>query len=107
MSVNDIVDEHPDLQHEDIPAALNYAADMKVLDERVHPATGRTMIYVACDVMNGDARVADDDELAELAWSERQPRVCRLPARARMLLHVALEILVTKHNQPRSHSSHQ
>lgn len=46
--------------------------DMKVLGERVHPATGRTMIYVACDVVNGDARVADDDELAELVWSERQ-----------------------------------
>lgn len=46
-------------------------AETKVLGERVHPATGRTMVYVACDVVNGDARVVDDDELVELAWAER------------------------------------
>lgn len=45
-------------------------AETKLLGERVHPATGRTMIYVACDVINGEARVADEDELADFVWSE-------------------------------------
>ncbi|MCA1709589.1 MAG: NUDIX hydrolase [Actinobacteria bacterium] len=46
--------------------------ERKVLGERVHPTTGRTMVYVACDVVNGQARVADHDELSEIAWSEHQ-----------------------------------
>lgn len=46
-------------------------AEAEILGERIHPATGRTMIYVACDVVNGEARVADDDELADIVWSER------------------------------------
>ncbi|MFD8143823.1 NUDIX hydrolase [Streptomyces sp. NPDC059708] len=41
---------------------------VKVLGERVHPATGRRMSYTACRVIGGDAYVADTDELAELAW---------------------------------------
>lgn len=44
--------------------------DVSVLGERVHPNTGRTMIYVACQVIGGTATVIDDDELAELAWSD-------------------------------------
>ncbi|MEV6441154.1 NUDIX hydrolase [Amycolatopsis sp. NPDC051716] len=44
--------------------------DVSVLGERVHPNTGRTMIYVACQVVGGTATVVDDDELAELAWSD-------------------------------------
>ena len=43
--------------------------DVSVLGERVHPNTGRTMIYVACRVVDGEAAVVDDDELAEFAWS--------------------------------------
>lgn len=42
------------------------------LGERVHPATGRMMIYVACEVVDGtgdEARVTDD-ELAEVAWCD-------------------------------------
>lgn len=46
-------------------------AETKVLGERVHPATGRTMVYVACDVVTGEATVVDDEELVELAWAER------------------------------------
>lgn len=46
-------------------------AEAKVLGERVHPATSRTMVYVACDVVSGDASVVDDEELVELAWAER------------------------------------
>ena len=47
--------------------ALDVAAD-KVLGERVHPASGRHMVYIACHVTGGTARVADEDELAEVAW---------------------------------------
>lgn len=39
-----------------------------VLGERVHPNTGRTMIYVACEVIEGDAYVADSEELADVTW---------------------------------------
>ncbi len=41
----------------------------KVLGERVHPATGRTMFYVACHVVEGNARVGDEEELSEFTWS--------------------------------------
>ncbi|MCX5123697.1 MULTISPECIES: NUDIX hydrolase [unclassified Streptomyces] len=41
---------------------------VKPLGERIHPATGRLMSYTACEVVGGDAHVADTDELAELAW---------------------------------------
>lgn len=41
------------------------------LGERVHPNTGRTMVYVACDVVDGTAHVADEEELAEVAWCDR------------------------------------
>ena len=38
------------------------------LGERVHPATGRLMQYVACEYVDGDAHVADEDEIAAVAW---------------------------------------
>ncbi|MFB0627629.1 NUDIX hydrolase [Streptomyces sp. AB3(2024)] len=41
---------------------------VRLLGERVHPATGRLMSYTACEVIGGHAHVADTDELAELAW---------------------------------------
>ncbi len=41
---------------------------LKLLGERVHPKTGRSMSYVACAVESGAPYVADDEELAELAW---------------------------------------
>ncbi|MEV4447268.1 NUDIX hydrolase [Streptomyces mirabilis] len=45
---------------------------IRVLGERVHPNTGRTMVYVACE-LNGDqtAQVVDTEELAELAWCDQ------------------------------------
>ncbi|MEI5135171.1 NUDIX hydrolase [Streptomyces libani] len=46
---------------------LNVSA-VKLLGERVHPATGRLMSYTACVVLSGTAHVADTEELAELAW---------------------------------------
>ena len=42
----------------------------QVLGERAHPATGRWMIYVACDVVAGEATVADEEEIADVAWSD-------------------------------------
>jgi 8-oxo-dGTP diphosphatase len=41
---------------------------IRTLGQRIHPATGRTMVYVACGVVSGEARVADADELAEVEW---------------------------------------
>jgi len=41
---------------------------VKLLGQRVHPKTRRLMSYTACDVVAGTAHVADDEELAELAW---------------------------------------
>jgi 8-oxo-dGTP diphosphatase len=46
-------------------------AATRVLGERVHPNTGRTMVYVACDVLSGEAGVGDEEELVEFAWSTR------------------------------------
>ncbi|MDV6011376.1 NUDIX hydrolase [Haloechinothrix sp. LS1_15] len=40
----------------------------RVLGERVHPVTGRSMVYVACGVVQGEASVVDTEELADLAW---------------------------------------
>src|SRR5215469_13760995 len=36
---------------------------VRQLGERVHPATGRTMVYVACEVVSGTATVGDEEEL--------------------------------------------
>ncbi|WP_433051160.1 NUDIX hydrolase [Dactylosporangium sp. CS-033363] len=41
------------------------------LGSRVHPNTGRTMAYVACDRISGTAEVGDPEELAEVAWCDR------------------------------------
>jgi mutator protein MutT len=49
------------------------------LGERVHPNTGRTMIYTACDVVDGTAYVADDDELAAVAWCDRAALTANVP----------------------------
>ncbi|MET9550568.1 NUDIX hydrolase [Streptomyces sp. NPDC006627] len=41
---------------------------IKLLGERVHPKTGRLMSYTAAEVIEGEARVADDEELDAVAW---------------------------------------
>ena len=43
-------------------------APTEVIGERVHPTTGRQMVYLACTVVSGVPYVADAEELAELAW---------------------------------------
>ncbi|WP_330270421.1 NUDIX hydrolase [Lentzea sp. NBC_00516] len=40
----------------------------KKLGERVHPNTGRKMVYIAFDSAKGEASVVDDEELDSLAW---------------------------------------
>jgi 8-oxo-dGTP diphosphatase len=42
------------------------------LGERVHPASGRHLVYIACRVVSGNAAIIDHEELAEIAW-------CTLP----------------------------
>ena len=49
------------------------------LGERVHPNTGRTMLYIACDVAGGTAHVADEEELAEVAWCDRATLTAHVP----------------------------
>jgi 8-oxo-dGTP diphosphatase len=44
---------------------------VKTLGDRIHPSTGRRMIYVVCGILSGVAHVADADELAEVAWCSR------------------------------------
>ncbi len=45
--------------------------ESNVLGERIHPVTGRTIVYIACDYLAGDATVIDTSEIAELTWSPR------------------------------------
>ena len=45
-------------------------SEIRMLGQRVHPKTGRTMAYVACDVLGGEAAVLDREELDGLAWVE-------------------------------------
>ena len=41
----------------------------EVIGERVHPKTGRTMIYIAARPTHGtEVFVGDEDELAEVRW---------------------------------------
>lgn len=49
------------------------------LGERIHPTTGRTMVYVACLLADGTARVVDDEELAEVEWCDRATLTDHVP----------------------------
>ena len=41
---------------------------VSLIGQRVHPKTGREMSYTACRVIDGEAHVADEDELDAVAW---------------------------------------
>lgn len=41
---------------------------LSVIGERVHPATGRRVVYVACRWLSGEARPASPREVAAVAW---------------------------------------
>lgn len=42
---------------------------VRLLGERVHPKTGRLMSYTACEVVDGEAHVADAEELDAITWA--------------------------------------
>jgi 8-oxo-dGTP diphosphatase len=41
---------------------------VRYIGDRVHPKSGKFMAYTACEVVDGEARVADDEELDKVAW---------------------------------------
>jgi 8-oxo-dGTP pyrophosphatase MutT (NUDIX family) len=41
---------------------------LHLLGERVHPTTGRRMVYVACRLVSGTAHAASPREVAEVRW---------------------------------------
>jgi 8-oxo-dGTP pyrophosphatase MutT (NUDIX family) len=43
-------------------------APLVVLGERVHPATGWRVVYVACRLLSGTAHAASPREVAEVRW---------------------------------------
>lgn len=49
------------------------------LGARVHPDTGRTMLYVACEVIGGAAAIGDASEIAEVAWCDRATLAAYVP----------------------------
>jgi 8-oxo-dGTP diphosphatase len=52
---------------------------IRSLGERMHPDTGRMMFYVVCEVVDGEAHVADRDEIAEVAWCDRPTVTVYIP----------------------------
>jgi 8-oxo-dGTP diphosphatase len=42
---------------------------VRLLGERIHPNTGRLMSYTAATVIEGEARVADAEELDAVTWA--------------------------------------
>jgi 8-oxo-dGTP pyrophosphatase MutT (NUDIX family) len=64
------------------------------IGRRVHPKTGRTMIYIACYPIGGtDAFVGDEDELAEVRWVNLEQAEELLPGMYEpVLLHLAREL---------------
>ncbi|WP_420032277.1 NUDIX hydrolase [Streptomyces sp. cg28] len=48
--------------------ALNVKALRQIGHLPKHPKSGREMFYTACEVISGEARVADDEELDAVAW---------------------------------------
>jgi len=43
---------------------------VKRLGERIHPSTGRLMIYIACEAGLRPAQIADDEDIAEIEWCD-------------------------------------
>ncbi|GGN80121.1 hypothetical protein GCM10010112_55250 [Actinoplanes lobatus] len=55
---------------------------VRVVDDlgmRIHPDTGRTMFYLACEVEGGNAYPASRAEVAEVAWCDRQTVAVLVP----------------------------
>ncbi|MFF8589996.1 NUDIX hydrolase [Streptomyces sp. NPDC015220] len=45
---------------------------VKYIGDRVHPKTGKFMAYTACEVVEGEARVADVEELDAVTWARHE-----------------------------------
>ena len=83
--------QFPGGEIEDGESALNAAArevaeetgltvkPLELLGEREHPITSRHMFYVACSWESGSAYVADEEELAEVAWCDLEGVRERVP----------------------------
>lgn len=50
-----------------------------VIGNRLHPATGRRVVYVACRWLSGEARAASPREVAEAAWVTLDELTERIP----------------------------
>ncbi len=55
-------------------------APTTIIGERTHPATGRRMIYVAREVVDGTATLVDTDEHSDLVWCEVERLAEYVPA---------------------------
>ena len=53
---------------------------IRTLGERAHPETGRHVVYVACAVIGGQARVVDADEVDALDWCDKAKLVAYVPS---------------------------
>src|SRR5262245_21809316 len=49
------------------------------LGQRIQPATGRAMIYIACEAVRGTVRVADPAAVAEVEWCDLAALAERVP----------------------------
>lgn len=52
---------------------------VRPLGERVHPQTGRRVVYTACEVVAGEAFAAAPREVADVAWLTRGELPRRVP----------------------------
>jgi 8-oxo-dGTP pyrophosphatase MutT (NUDIX family) len=75
-------------------AGLRVRAAEREIGRRVHPKTGRTMIYLACEpIAELDVFVGDPDELADVRWVSLPEAEELLPGLYEpVLLHLAREI---------------
>jgi 8-oxo-dGTP diphosphatase len=51
----------------------------RVLGDRVHPKTGRAMVYTSCTVVEGEPAVLDAEEIAEVAWVKHDEIPAHVP----------------------------
>lgn len=52
---------------------------VEFLGERIHPITGRRMLYVACSTDDGTPEIRDSEEIADLAWASRSDVAALVP----------------------------
>lgn len=73
---------------------LDVTAAEREIGRRVHPKTGRTMIYLACKpVDKTDVYVGDEEELAEVRWVSLEEAEEMLPGMFEpVMVHLAREL---------------